>query len=58
MSCGGCSGAVTRILNKTSGVDSFDVSLENQTVVVKSATLTKDQIFEAIKKSGKAVEAL
>ncbi|KAJ3088842.1 Cytosolic copper metallochaperone [Quaeritorhiza haematococci] len=57
MSCTGCSGAVDRILKKTEGVTSYDISLENQTVVVQS-TLSKDQVFEAIKKSGKAVEPL
>ncbi|KAJ3219610.1 Hydroxymethylglutaryl-CoA synthase, cytoplasmic [Dinochytrium kinnereticum] len=58
MTCGGCSGAVNRILSKTDGVSSFDISLETQTVVVNTASLSKDQVFEAIKKSGKPVEAL
>ncbi|KAJ3091290.1 Cytosolic copper metallochaperone [Quaeritorhiza haematococci] len=57
MSCSGCSGAVDRILKKTDGVSSYDISLESQTVVV-NATLSKDEVFEAIKKSGKAVEPL
>ena len=38
-------------------VSKIDISLEDQTVIVKS-TLPKDTIFEAIKKSGKAVEPL
>ncbi|KAJ3106427.1 hypothetical protein HDU97_006412 [Phlyctochytrium planicorne] len=58
MTCSGCSGAVNRILSKTDGVSSFDISLETQTVVVNTDTLSKDQVFEAIKKSGKPVEAL
>ncbi|KAJ3117602.1 Cytosolic copper metallochaperone [Phlyctochytrium bullatum] len=58
MTCSGCSGAVNRILSKTDGVSSFDISLETQTVTVNTATLSKDQVFEAIKKSGKPVEAL
>ncbi|KNC96334.1 uncharacterized protein SPPG_09526 [Spizellomyces punctatus DAOM BR117] len=57
MSCSGCSGAVDRILKKTQGVSSYDISLENQTVVVKS-TLSQNEVFEAIKKSGKPVEAI
>ncbi|KAJ3151042.1 Cytosolic copper metallochaperone [Geranomyces variabilis] len=56
MSCGGCSGAVTRILQKTEGVQNFDVSLETQLVTVTTDTLTQDQVFEAVKKSGKATE--
>ncbi|KAL2916370.1 Cytosolic copper metallochaperone [Polyrhizophydium stewartii] len=57
MTCSGCSGAVDRILSKTAGVSKYEISLENQTVVVHS-TLSKDEVFEAIKKSGKPVEAL
>jgi copper chaperone len=56
MTCSGCSGAVTRILSKKSEVDSFDVSLETQLVRVKSETLSQEEIFEIIKKSGKATE--
>ncbi|KAJ3163891.1 Cytosolic copper metallochaperone [Irineochytrium annulatum] len=58
MTCGGCSGAVNRILSKTDGVDSFDISLETQTVVVNSTKLSKDEVEAAIKKSGKPVEPL
>ncbi|KAG0256332.1 Cytosolic copper metallochaperone [Actinomortierella ambigua] len=53
MSCGGCSGAITRVLNKLDGVDSFDVSLENQSVTVNSATLSEQEILIAIQKTGK-----
>ncbi|KAJ3173950.1 Cytosolic copper metallochaperone [Geranomyces variabilis] len=56
MSCGGCSGAVTRILQKTEGVQNFDVSLETQLVTVTTDTLSQDQVFEAVKKSGKPTE--
>ncbi|TPX55945.1 hypothetical protein PhCBS80983_g04914 [Powellomyces hirtus] len=58
MSCGGCSGAVTRILSKTDGVSSFDVSLETQTVTVKTSTLSQEAVFEAIKKAGKPTEII
>ncbi|TPX60864.1 hypothetical protein SpCBS45565_g07386 [Spizellomyces sp. 'palustris'] len=57
MTCSGCSGAVDRILKKTQGVSSYDISLENQTVVVKS-TLSQNEVFDVIKKSGKPVEAI
>ncbi|KAF9969954.1 Cytosolic copper metallochaperone [Actinomortierella ambigua] len=53
MSCGGCSGAITRVLNKLNGVDRFEVSLEKQSVVVESASLTEDEILAAIQKTGK-----
>ncbi|GJJ77958.1 copper chaperone [Entomortierella parvispora] len=56
MSCGGCSGAVTKALNKLEGVDKFDVSLEKQRVVVESSTLNQDEILAAIKKTGKAAK--
>ncbi|PWN89578.1 putative ATX1-antioxidant protein and metal homeostasis factor [Acaromyces ingoldii] len=54
MSCGGCSGAVTRVLQKLDGVSSFDVSLETQQVVVKG-TAPYDTVLEKIKKTGKEV---
>ncbi|KAI8619036.1 hypothetical protein BC830DRAFT_1060763 [Chytriomyces sp. MP71] len=58
MTCTGCSGAVDRILKKTDGVKSYDISLETQTVTVVAAGLTQEQVFETIKKSGKPVELL
>ncbi|KAF9355942.1 hypothetical protein BGX26_005906 [Mortierella sp. AD094] len=56
MSCGGCSGAVTRVLSKLEGVDKFDVSLENQKVTVESSTLSEAEILTAIQKTGKAAK--
>ncbi|KAF9915475.1 Cytosolic copper metallochaperone, partial [Linnemannia zychae] len=56
MSCGGCSGAVTRALSKLEGVDKFDVSLENQKVTVESTTLSEVDILEAIQKTGKTAK--
>jgi copper chaperone len=37
MSCGGCSGAVERILNKAEGVESFDIDLEAKKVTVRGS---------------------
>ncbi|EIW85158.1 copper chaperone taha, partial [Coniophora puteana RWD-64-598 SS2] len=54
MTCGGCSGAVTRVLSKMDGVTSFDVSLEKQEVIVKG-TAPYDAVLEKIKKTGKEV---
>ncbi|KAL4959845.1 copper metallochaperone ATX1 [Aspergillus stella-maris] len=56
MSCGGCSGAVERVLKKLDGVKSFDVSLDTQTAsVVADATLPYETVLATIKKTGKAV---
>ncbi|KAG0046901.1 Cytosolic copper metallochaperone [Gryganskiella cystojenkinii] len=56
MTCGGCSGAVTRVLNKLQGVEKFDVSLDTQKVTVESSTLTQDEILAVIQKTGKAAK--
>ncbi|KAL4946195.1 hypothetical protein BDV06DRAFT_182935 [Aspergillus oleicola] len=56
MSCGGCSGAVERVLKKLDGVKSFDVSLDSQTAsVVTDASLPYETVLATIKKTGKAV---
>ncbi|EEP80874.1 conserved hypothetical protein [Uncinocarpus reesii 1704] len=56
MSCGGCSGAVERVLKKLEGVKSYEVSLESQTAtVVTEPTLEYDTVLSTIKKTGKAV---
>ncbi|KAF8945995.1 Cytosolic copper metallochaperone [Haplosporangium gracile] len=46
MSCGGCSGAVTKALAKLEGIDKFDVSLETQ----------KSEILAAIQETGKTAK--
>ncbi|CBQ68789.1 probable ATX1-antioxidant protein and metal homeostasis factor [Sporisorium reilianum SRZ2] len=56
MTCSGCSGAVSRVLSKLDGVDSFDVSLENQSVVVKGSA-PYETVLEKIKKTGKEVKS-
>jgi len=56
MSCGGCSGAVNRVLGKLEGVKSYDVSLETQTAtVVAEPTLPYETVLKTIKKTGKKV---
>lgn len=53
----GCSNAVNRVLTKLEGVKNIDISLENQTVKVKTAdSLSYDKVLETIKKTGKAVK--
>ncbi|EEA20789.1 Cytosolic copper metallochaperone [Talaromyces marneffei ATCC 18224] len=58
MSCGGCSGAVERVLKKLDGVKSYDVSLESQTAtVVAEDSLGYEKVLETIKKTGKTVNS-
>ncbi|KAF2872701.1 putative iron/copper transporter Atx1 [Massariosphaeria phaeospora] len=58
MSCGGCSGAINRVLGKLDGVKSYNVSLENQTAeIVAEDSLSYDTVLEKIKKTGKAVKS-
>ncbi|KAI9896418.1 hypothetical protein N3K66_008590 [Trichothecium roseum] len=56
MTCGGCSGAINRVLTKLEGVDSHDVSLDNQTVKVVTA-LPYETVLEKIAKTGKKVNS-
>ena len=61
MTCGGCSGAVTRILSKIEGVEKVDCDLEAKKVVVSCAETLDDQVLlDALmhwsKSSGKTVE--
>jgi len=53
MTCGGCSGAVTKILTKKLEEGSkFDVDLEKKLVTVTSAK-TKEELLAIISKCGK-----
>ncbi|KAF9693835.1 hypothetical protein EKO04_008454 [Ascochyta lentis] len=58
MSCGGCSGAVERVLKKLEGVKSYDVSLETQSAnIVTEDSLSYETVLEKIKKTGKTVKS-
>lgn len=57
MSCGGCSGAVDRVLKKTDGLTSYTVNLEAQTADVYTDSVSFDTVLEKIKKTGKTVKA-
>ncbi|ORY56137.1 uncharacterized protein BCR38DRAFT_356254 [Pseudomassariella vexata] len=58
MSCGGCSGAVDRVLKKLDGVESYEVSLEKQeAVVIAKPELTYETVLKTIKKTGKTVNS-
>ncbi|BGP55761.1 hypothetical protein JCM8202_005674 [Rhodotorula sphaerocarpa] len=56
MTCTGCSGAIDRVLKKTEGVTSHEISLEKQEVLVK-ATIPYDDVLAKIKKTGKEVKS-
>ncbi|KAI1279837.1 iron copper transporter [Xylaria sp. FL0933] len=57
MSCGGCSGAIDRVLGKLDGVQSYEVSLEKQEAsVVANPGLDYETVLKTIKKTGKKVE--
>ncbi|CDK26840.1 unnamed protein product [Kuraishia capsulata CBS 1993] len=56
MTCSGCSNAVNRVLTKLEGVKNIDISLEKQTVDVKTtASLDYDSVLKTITKTGKKV---
>ncbi|KAJ9509295.1 heavy metal-associated domain-containing protein [Haematococcus lacustris] len=55
MMCDGCVGAVKRVLSRLDGVESVDVSLEQQKVTVKGS-VSMDQLVSTIAKTGKKVE--
>ncbi|KAK3714168.1 Cytosolic copper metallochaperone [Vermiconidia calcicola] len=58
MTCGGCSGAVERVLKRMDGVKSFDVSLETQTAnITTDDSVDYDTLLEKIKKTGKTVNS-
>ncbi|RDA91713.1 hypothetical protein CP533_2348 [Ophiocordyceps camponoti-saundersi (nom. inval.)] len=56
MTCGGCSGAIDRVLKKLDGVESYEVSLEKQTATV-TTDLPFDAVLEKISKTGKKVNS-
>ncbi|KAG2485634.1 hypothetical protein HYH03_015694 [Edaphochlamys debaryana] len=55
MMCQGCVAAVKRVLGKMEGVESYDVSLEEQKVVVKGNVSAQD-VLEKVSKTGKKTE--
>jgi len=53
MTCGGCSGRVTRVLEATPGVLKADISHETHSgVVTTSAELSTIQVVEIVKSTG------
>ncbi|KAG2134413.1 copper chaperone taha [Suillus bovinus] len=57
MTCGGCSGAITRVLTKAQqegSVSGFDVNLDTQLVNVRGP-IEQDALVEKIRKTGKQI---
>jgi len=58
MTCGGCSGAVERVLKKLDGVKEYNVSLDTQTADITAAeSVAYETVLEKIKKTGKTVNS-
>jgi len=58
MTCGGCSGAVERVLKKLDGVKDFSVSLDTQTAdITTEDSVSYETVLEKIKKTGKQVNS-
>ncbi|CAH6722348.1 metal homeostasis factor Atx1p [[Candida] jaroonii] len=56
MSCGGCSGAIERVLGKLDGVENVTTSLEKQSVdVITKESLDFDTVYQTIAKTGKKI---
>merc|ERR1711939_513938 len=58
MTCGGCSGAIERVLKKLDGVKDYNVSLDTQTADITTAdSVSYETVLEKIKKTGKTVNS-
>ena len=55
MSCGGCAGAVKRVLSNMEGVETFDIDLEQKKVTVKG-NVEPDAVLQTVSKTGKKTE--
>lgn len=63
MTCSGCSSAITRVLTKTPGLQSFNVDLDSQTVdviplaggQVEQGGAGFEEVKEKIRKTGKEI---
>ena len=58
MTCGGCSGRVTRVLEATEGVISADISHQNNAgVIVTTEALSTDDVVAIVATTGFDVKA-
>ncbi|KAG6300140.1 hypothetical protein E4U09_007363 [Claviceps aff. purpurea] len=56
MTCGGCSGAIERVLSRMEGIESYHVSLDTQTARVVTG-LPYEDVLAKIAKTGKKVNS-
>ncbi|TJX34432.1 heavy-metal-associated domain-containing protein, partial [Soehngenia saccharolytica] len=52
MSCEGCVGAVKRVLGKMDGVETFDIDLKEQKVIVKG-NASAEAVLQRVSRTGK-----
>ncbi|KAJ9498030.1 Cytosolic copper metallochaperone [Exophiala xenobiotica] len=58
MTCGGCSGAIERVLKKLDGVKDYNVSLDTQTADITTVdSVSYETVLEKIKKTGKTINS-
>jgi len=58
MTCGGCSGAVERVLKKLDGVKEYNVSLDTQTAdITTEDSVSYETVLKKIKNTGKTVNS-
>ena len=53
--CGGCKGAVERVLSKLDGVEKYTIDMDTKKVVV-SGSLEPEAVLNAVSKTGKKTE--
>lgn len=60
INCGGCIKAVTPFLNKTEGIDYWEVDINNKdkTLTIKSNGITEQEVIETVQKAGFKAEIL
>ncbi|ODQ52862.1 metal homeostasis factor atx1 [Saitoella complicata NRRL Y-17804] len=57
MTCSGCSNAIDRVLTRLDGVQSQEISLQTQEVLVHADGASYEKVLETIKKTGKEVKS-
>ncbi|KAJ6119012.1 hypothetical protein N7471_013632 [Penicillium samsonianum] len=58
MGCGGCSSALEDALKDVKGIEYFDVSLEQKTVLVNAqSSLSYEAVLAILKETGKTIQS-
>lgn len=58
INCGGCLAKVTPFLNQETGIEKWDVDINNpeKTLTVETCDIGVEQVMEAVKKAGFKIE--